>query len=77
MNVKMVIISKYKNEYQSLLQTHNLTIESYRDSTGKIYDYNLIPTTPAKVFIDSKGKINSIRPIGEDLNPRLLNEFLK
>ena len=76
-NVKMVIISKYQNEFQSVLQTHELTIESYRDSTGEIYNHDLISTTPAKVFINNEGKIHSIRSIGEELNTQALKEFLQ
>lgn len=76
-NVKMVIISKYQNEFQSVLQTNKLTIESYRDSIGEIYNLDLISTTPAKVFINSEGKIHSIRPIGEELNTQALKEFLQ
>lgn len=69
LNVQLVILEKYATSFQAFLDYEEIQIPALRDSSGILFDHDLLPGTPMKLFIDKKGKVKKIAPIGANIDP--------
>jgi len=63
-DVFLVIIDKYRANYQSFLSKLDVQLPAFQDSTGFIFEKDLIPFPPVKIFFDKQGDIKMIHPVG-------------
>ena len=68
-SVQIIILEKYASTFQTFLAFEDLNLPAFRDSAGIIYDHNLIPSTPQKLYFDELGQIKKIAPIGFSFDP--------
>lgn len=63
-DVFLVIVDKYRANYQSFLSKLDVQLPAFQDSTGLIFEKDLIPFPPVNIFFDKQGDIKMIHPVG-------------
>lgn len=69
LNIKLVILERYATSFRAFLDYEDIEIPAIRDSSSILFDLNLLPRTPMKVYINEKGQVQFIESIGDDINP--------
>lgn len=68
-NIILIIIERYHRSFQIFLDFEEITIPAYRDSTGIVLKFDLLPITPMKVLFDKDENIKKIADIGLSADP--------
>lgn len=66
--VKLIIIEKYKTTSRVFLEHERISLPFYVDSEGLVFENELIPDTPIKLFINKKGRVQKMSIIGTPEN---------
>jgi hypothetical protein len=74
LGLNVIIIEKYRSSIETFTSTRGLIIPVYQDSSGQIFDRELIPYTPIKVFFDESSNLLAMEKMGAGGR---LNEFVK
>lgn len=59
-DVKLIILEKFERTSRIFLETENISLPFYIDSSALVLERNLLPITPMKVFINKKGQVEKI-----------------
>ena len=63
-SIRLIILEKYSSTVEVFLSGEKITIPYYIDSKNVLFDKELLPITPMKLFINKKGAITNLASIG-------------
>lgn len=63
-DIFLILVDKYSGSFQSFLSNLEVQLPAYQDSTALIFEHDLIPPPPVKIFFNSKGDVEMIYPAG-------------
>jgi len=64
--VSLILVEKHTINYDSFLAKMNIKLPAFQDSTSLIFEYDLIPYPPVKVYFDETETVQMIYPVGAD-----------
>jgi len=64
--VSLILVEKHQTNYHSFLKRMNVRLPDYQDSTGLVFDKDLIPHPPVKVYFDHNETVQMIYPVGAE-----------
>lgn len=64
--VSLIVIEKHKINYDSFFAKMNIKLPSFQDSTSMIFENDLIPYPPVKVYFDETETVQMIYPVGAE-----------
>lgn len=73
-DVSLVLAAEYKMSSQAFIESQNIGINTYQDSSRTFLHQNILPSLPLKLYFNGKGKLVNMAPIGTDGN---LDSFIE
>lgn len=70
----LIILSRYKPAFDAFVETQSINLPVYQDSSTLLYEKELIPTAPFKLYFDGQGNISAMDYVGSGGD---LEKFLK
>lgn len=72
-DVSLVVIEKHKTVFNAFVEAKDIEIPVFWDSSATMFEQELIPTTPVKLYFNEQGHILSIDHMGAngDIRPFL------
>lgn len=64
LNISSIIIEKYESSFKTYLVSKNFKMPVYQDSVALIFEDELIPYTPVKVYFNKKQEVAAIENMG-------------
>jgi hypothetical protein len=63
-SLNLIVVEKYPAVYKSFVSRLNLQIPAIQDSSALIFERDLIPVTPVKLYFNENSEIEMIYPVG-------------
>jgi hypothetical protein len=63
-DIFLILVDKYSGSYRSFLSNLNIQLPAFQDSSALIFEYELIPPPPVKIFFNAEGDVEMIYPVG-------------
>lgn len=63
-DIFLILVDKYSGSYRSFLSNLDIELPAFQDSAGLIFEYELIPPPPVKIFFNAEGDVEMIYPAG-------------
>ncbi|NBB76968.1 MAG: hypothetical protein GVY02_06260 [Bacteroidetes bacterium] len=64
--VSLILVEGYKANYTSFLNRMNVRLPAYQDSASLVFEKELIPYSPIKIYFDHSETVQMIYPVGAD-----------
>lgn len=63
-SASLVLLARYKPAFDAFVETQQITLPAYRDSSAILFERELIPTAPVKLYFDEEGKVSVMDYVG-------------
>ena len=63
-SLNLIVVEKYHAVYKSFISRLNLQMHATQDSSALIFERDLIPITPLKLYFNKNSEIEMIYPVG-------------